>query len=243
MDYNLTENQKDLLRWLVQQAQDDKLPEEFYVVWIMGEGEIDGFSTSEQPQITKGMLDALANADLLLCTPNYKTTSSVSGSKTHPKTTHKEVEINRRCALTGRAFDAVDNDFELPAEASTQVTIGAIIHSMSGGSVQAVGVAQDAEISQVINDPDLLRSQVEALTENLLNEVKASLKVDELAEYAQTVRDLKEQLLAEKPEPSLIRRFVRTAGLLGDIEGTIGLMTRIWPLIQALLLIVAARLG
>jgi hypothetical protein len=101
----------------------------------------------------------------------------------------------------------------------------------------------DAEIAQIVNDPDLLRSQVEALTENLLDEVKGSLRVDELAEYAQTVRDLKEQLVAEKPQLSLIRRLVRTVGLLGDIEGTIGLMTRVWALLHPLLLIAAARLG
>jgi hypothetical protein len=242
MDYNLTENQKELLRWLVQQVCDEKLPEEFYVVWFRDAGKINGYR-GEHPEITKGTLDALANADLLLCTANYKTITSTSGSKDRPRITHREEETNRRCTLTGQAFDAVDKGFELPIGASTQVTIGAIIYSMSGGNVQAVGVAMDAEIAQIVNDPDLLRSQVEALTENLLDEVKGSLRVDELAEYAQTVRDLKEQLVAEKPQLSLIRRLVRTVGLLGDIEGTIGLMTRVWALLHPLLLIAAARLG
>lgn len=242
MGYNLTERQKDLLRWVVQQVRAEKLPEEFYVVWAMEGGLISG-SAGRHPELTKGTLDALANAGLLLCAPNYKTTTSMSGTKTRPRTTHKETETNRRCTITGKAFEAVDSDFHLPAEAGPRVSIGAIIQSMSGGNVQAVGIAHDAEISQVVADPALLRSQVEALAENLLNEASSSLKVDDLAEYAQAVRDLKQEILAEKPEPSLIRRLVRTVGLLGDIEGTIGLMTRVWTLVHPLLLIVAARLG
>ena len=242
MSYNLTEKQKDLLRWVVQQVRDENLPEEFYVVWITDGGQIHDFS-GEHPQITKGTLDALASAELLLCASNYKTTTSVSGSSSHPRTTHREVEMNRRCTVTGRAFDAVDSDFELPAQEGARVTIGAIVHSMSGGTVQAVGIAQDAEISQVVNDPTLLRSQVEALCQNLVNEVGSSLNVDDLVDYAQAVRDLKEQILAANPQPPLIRRLVRTVGLLGDIEGTISLMTRVWTLLHPLLLIAAARLG
>jgi len=242
MEYNLTDKQKDLLRWLVQQARAGNLSEEFHVVWIMDSGEISGFR-GDHPEITKGMLDALHNAELLLCVPNFKTSTSTSG-KSHPKTTYREVEINRRCTITRRAYEAVDSDFELSTiQTGTHITIGAIIQTMSGGNVQAVGIAQDAEISQIVNDADLLRSQIEALTENLLNEVKPALEVDDLAEYAQTIRELKEQLLAQKPDASLIQRLVRTLSLLGDIEGTIGLMTRVWPFLHPLLLIAAARLG
>jgi hypothetical protein len=198
---------------------------------------------AEHPPITEGALDALADAGLLLCTPNYKTTTSASGTPPHQRTTYRQVEMNRRCTVTGRAFDAVDSDFELPPDERARITIGAIVRNMSGGTVQAVGIAQDAYISQVVDDPTLLRSQVEALAENLLSEVKSSLNVDELADYAGAVRDLKEQLLAEGPEPPVIRRLVRTVGLLGDIEGTIGLMTRVWTLLHPLLLIAAARLA
>ena len=204
--------------------------------WLKGAGRIMDFE-GEHPGITTGALDALANARLLLCARRYETTTSKVGS--HVRQT--EGETGRKCTLLGKAFDAVDSGFALPDEATTRITIGAIIQSMSGGNVQAVGIAQDADISQVANDPDLLRSQVEALTENLLDEVKSSLKVDELADYAQAIRDLREQLLAERPQPTLIRHSVRTIGLLGDIEGTIGLMTRVWTFLHPLLLIAAAR--
>jgi hypothetical protein len=241
MGYNLTDKQKDLLRWMVQQVRAGNLPEEFYVVWAMEGGLISGF-VGKHPVITRGALDALANAGLLLCAGNFETTTSVSGSKTRPSTSHRQREMNRRCTITAKAFEAVDSDFELPPQQASQITIGAIVRNMSGGTVQAVGIAQDADISQIVNDPSLLRSHVEALAENLLNEVKPSLNVDELAEYAKALRDLKEELVRKQPEPPVIRRLVRTVGLLGDIEGTVGLMTRVWTLLYPLLLIAAARL-
>ena len=84
---------------------------------------------------------------------------------------------------------------------------------------------------------------MEALTENLLNEVKSALKVDELPEYTQSIEALRDQLLAEKPDPSLIQRLVRTLSFLGDVEGTIRLMTRVLPYLHPLLLIAAAKLS
>jgi hypothetical protein len=252
MSYNLTENQKTLARWIVQQVRDGKLQEDFSVMWtrpeIGGPGSelVHGIIAEcpGHPEITPGLLDALAQAGLLLCKPSYQGTEQVIKGFGGPTTTHREYEINRTCTLRARAYEAVDSDFEpLPVQVDTQVTIGAIIHTMSGGTVQAVGVAQDAYISQIINDPDLLHSQVEALTENLLGEVKPSLGVDELADYTQAVRDLKEQLLKEKPNPSVIQQLARTIGLLGDIEGTIDLITRVWAFLHPLLLIAAAKLG
>jgi hypothetical protein len=230
LSYSLTERQQDLLRWLVGQINEHNLPEEFRVFWEVGGASIGEFK-GQHPEITKGMLDALNNAGLLLCAPEYVT---IPGDR---------LEICRRCTITGAAFKAVEADFESQEELRAQVTIGAIINSMSGGTLQAVGIVQDAEISQVVNDPQLLRSQVEALTENLVNEVKSTLSADELADYSQAVQELREQVLARQPETQSIRRLVRTVGLLGDIEGTIGLMVRVWTLLHPLLLIVAAILG
>jgi hypothetical protein len=253
MRYNLTENQKSLARWVVQQVRDGRLREDFLVIWTQPEiggsdsGLIKGIIAEcpGYPEITPGLLDALDQAGLILCKPHYQGTTEQFVKTVYggPTTTHSEYEINRTCTLRARAYEAVDSDFEsLPAQFDTQVTIGAIINTMSGGTVQAVGIAQDAEISQIINDPDLLRSQVEALTENLLDEVKSSLRGDHLADYAQAVRDLKEQLLKEKPNPSAIQQLVRTIGLLGDIEGSINLIIRVWTFLHPLLLIAEAKL-
>jgi hypothetical protein len=232
MSYNLTDNQKDVARWLVYQISNGDLKEEFQIFWGFGGSSIPGFKGEVHPGMTQGSLDALASAGILICTPDFG--NPMDGHKT---------EVGRRCILLGRAYEAVESDFvSRPDQSVPQVTIGAIIQTMSGGSVQAVGVAQNAEVSQVVSDPELLRSQVEALTENLLNEVKSTLKVGELAEYAQAIQDLREQLLAEEPDPPSIRRLARTVGLLGDIEGTIALVTRVWTFLHLLLLIAAAKL-
>jgi hypothetical protein len=111
--YNLTDDQKELARWLVQQVREENLPEEFHVVWMPNGGEISRFE-GDQPTITKGTLDALAANDLLACAPNYKTETTQSGSKVRPKITSREREINRRCTLTGKIYEAVDSDFAAP---------------------------------------------------------------------------------------------------------------------------------
>ncbi len=235
MGYNLTDQQKKLLKWIVQEVREGNLSEEFSVAWTFGGCVLADYEgdPSNVPKITPALLDALAEAGMILCKPSHKMARS-----------GRLYEASRTCVLKGQAYEAVDTNFEpSPPQSVSQITIGALIHTMSGGNVQAVGVAQNAEISQVIGDPDLMRSQVEALTESLLNEVRSVLGADELVEYAQAVRDLREQLLAEKPDPSLIRKLLRTLGLLGDIEGTLGLMTRVWSLLHPLLLIAAARLG
>ena len=222
--YNLTDAQKELLRKLVRCVREGKLEEPLlpigtqtgYFFQVPGEENI-GFKWT-------GDLDALCDANLMSFRWNRKRT-------------------NRLYGIKQAGYDAVDNDFEVsPSHVGAEFNIGAIINTMSGGSVQAVGVADNAEISQVVNDPALLHSQVETLTERLLDEVKSALAGNELIEYAQTVQSLKEQLLTEEPDPSLLKRLTRTLGLLGDIEGTMGLMVRVWPCLYPLLLIAAERL-
>jgi Protein of unknown function (Hypoth_ymh) len=96
--YNLTESQKNLLRWFVEQVKSGNLSEQFHVVWI---NTPEKFVISElkkkpanSPQITEGALDALVKNELLL--------------------QEKSPPINIRCTLTGRAKEAVDSDFAAP---------------------------------------------------------------------------------------------------------------------------------
>lgn len=112
MSYNLTDNQQPLARWIVQQIRAGELSEEFYVMWLRSEGEITGFS-GEHPAITKGLLDALSAAELIICTPNYRTTTSTSG-KARPRATSRETEIGRRCVVTATAYKAVESNFSAP---------------------------------------------------------------------------------------------------------------------------------
>lgn len=234
MSYNLTENQKDILRWIVTKVRGDELSEEFQVIWVL---ESNGFilngykgDKAELPKISTTTLDALAEAKLIRVIPSYKTTEHGI-----------QKEINRVCSLTGLSYMAVDNNFqELPPQMA-QITIGALIHNMSGGYVQAVGVANEAEISQIANDPELLQTQVKVLFESLTNEVTSELNVNDQPIYFEATQEFQEQLLSENPNHTKIQRLVRVIGFLGDIEGTISLMTRVWSILYPLLLILAYR--
>ncbi|MBN1935452.1 MAG: hypothetical protein JW934_12360 [Anaerolineae bacterium] len=242
MEYNLTDTQRELLRWLVSQVRTGKLSEEFWVVWMFDGGEI-GEWQGEHPKITRGMLDALAEAELVQCVPHYKTISRTVG-KANPRLHTSQSETNRSCIITRRAFDAVDNNFVMPdVSPETQVNIGSIIHNMSGGNVQAVGFAQETEFSQLVNDPELLCSQIDNWIEELVDKVKPDLAAADLVTYIQTAQELKDQIVQDKPNPSMIKRALATLGFLGDIEGSVGLIIRIWPFITTILPVIVARLG
>ena len=101
--YNLTENQKNVLRWLVQQVRDGKLSEEFSVFWDYSGSTIPEYKRAiddTMPDITEGIISALASSNLLFFTPE------LSG--------FNQREIGRRCTLLGKAYEAVDSNFSAP---------------------------------------------------------------------------------------------------------------------------------
>jgi hypothetical protein len=89
----------------------------------------------------------------------------------------------------------------------------------------------------------LLQSQVELLTEKLLDTVKPELGDSQQIQYAENVQELKEQLLAEEPSASVLKQLVGRLAFLADIEGAIALVARAWPYIYPLLVIAAEKLG
>ena len=100
MPYNLTDEQKYLLRELVQEVRAGNLPEEFWVLWVADTpvGKLAEYEGEHAPQVTQGALDALAASDLILSEPHYR----------------QHGESSRRCTLMGNAFAAVDSDFDAP---------------------------------------------------------------------------------------------------------------------------------
>jgi hypothetical protein len=94
--YNLTNSQKDLLRWFVEQVNQGHLSEEFIISWLLQGPSISGYSGSTEkplPEIKKGAIQALQAEGLLQC--------EVLGN-------------DLRCTLTGKAYEAVDNNFNAP---------------------------------------------------------------------------------------------------------------------------------
>ena len=66
------------------------------------------------PAFTKGILDALGVANLLIFTSNYETTTEQFSSYFGPQAKHKQREVNRSCTLTAKAYEAVDSNFSAP---------------------------------------------------------------------------------------------------------------------------------
>jgi hypothetical protein len=218
---DLTEFQKDLLRKIV--ASDDAGKTAQKGVLLINHGSDEYVLWG--PQITLyslSDLEALCDEGLL---------ENISGSS--PK-----------YRIKNSARTAVANDFRIPqAQFGSSLSIGTIIGAINGGNVQTIGSVLNSEVSQVINDPKSLQPYLDELAEKLLSEVKAELPVKEYAKYQEIVQDLKHQLSQEKPAISTVKKLLQSISFLGDVEGTVELMLRVWPLIQPFITIIALKLG
>lgn len=92
--YNLTDTQKERLKWIVSEVRAGKLnEEEIWVIWSM-----QGTSLVEYqghvPEIKNTTLDALEKNGCLICSQKGKN--------------------QYKCALTSRAFEAIDSNFGAP---------------------------------------------------------------------------------------------------------------------------------
>lgn len=114
---------------------------------------------------------------------------------------------------------------------------------MSGGNVQAVGLNNNAEINQIINDPQMLQEKLDIIAEQLIKAVKTELPSKELIEYIQSIDELKKQIQNEKPTPSMLHKLFASISFLGDVESTISLAARVWPYVYPLLLIAAQKIS
>lgn len=219
--YDLTENQKELLRAIVASDDAGKTVEKGLLVINHGGGEYVLWG----PKITLNSLsdlEALCDEGLL---------ENISSSST-PK-----------YRIKNAARNAIVSNFNRPLEQlSSSITIGAIINSVNGGNIQAIGHSDNSEISQIVNDPMLVQSYLDEIAEKLLSEVKAELSVREYAKYQAAVESLKQQLSVEKPSEPAVKKIIQSISFLGDIEGSIGLMLRVWSLIQPFVTIVALKL-
>ena len=170
-----------------------------------------------------GDLDALCDVDLMRC--QYTN----AGDKNY--------------AVKQAGYEAIKNDFTLPEEpATTHFNIGAIVHEMSGGNLQAIGFSDKSEVKQIVNDPQLLSEHVNSLTNQLLEVIKADLSADKLIAYVEATEGLKKEIASEKPSPTKMQHLFNSLAFMGDIEGTISLAARVWPYVYPLLVIAAEKL-
>lgn len=92
--YNLTDTQKELLKWIVSEVRAGKLnEEEIWAIWDAQGTSLVGYR-GHVPEIRKTTLDALEKNGCLTCSQRR--------------------EDQYKCALTSRAFEAIDSNFSAP---------------------------------------------------------------------------------------------------------------------------------
>jgi hypothetical protein len=221
-DYNLTGKQKELLIILVDHVREGKIREPIIPVCEGGGCSIIGIEEKFDRNLI-GDLDILCEVDLL----GFRYNS----------------QGNRIYTIKQAGYDAVENNFVAPDfPAQTQINIGAIVHEVKNGNVQAVGFSSHSEVQQIVNDPLLLKASVEKLTNQLLEAIKSELHAEELVAYIQNLEDLKDQLAADKPSPTKLHKIFGLLSFVGDVEGSLSLVVRVWPYIYPLLVIAAQKI-
>jgi hypothetical protein len=97
--YNLTENQKKLIKWIVQEISNGNLDEEFRITRTQAGLSIAQYrGEGEQPIISDGILDALATEGLIIRSRQSQTLKATID----------------RCTVTGKAYEAVKSNFNAP---------------------------------------------------------------------------------------------------------------------------------
>jgi hypothetical protein len=221
-EYNLTREQKELLKIIVDKVKSGIAREPLIPVSSHSDSSIIGVGNFGRNLL--GDLEILAEMDLL----GFRYNS----------------QGNKIYTVKQSAYNAVENNFRIPeGQASPQINIGAIIREMSGGNVQAAGLNNQSTINQVINDPQLLQEKLDAIAEQLVEVVRTELHSKDLLVYIQSVDELKKQIQSERPTPSVLRKLFANISFVSDVESTISLAARVWPYVYPLLLITSQKLS
>jgi len=70
-----------------------------------------------------------------------------------------------------------------------------------------------------------------------------NLAADVLLPYSRCIEELREEVILSRPSSSKVKQLLRSLAFVGDVEGTISLAARAWPLIYPILVIVAEKIG
>lgn len=136
---------------------------------------------------------------------------------------------------TPRGREAVRRDFARHDAVESPTQTAVTVHGDILGSLQVVGTANNSQISQLVNDPASLAQAVDYLTGRLAEVVREELsESDQYDAYITAMDELKTELLSQNPRGGRLKRLLGVLGLIGDIDGTIGLIAKAWPLLAIL---------
>jgi hypothetical protein len=130
--------------------------------------------------------------------------------------------------LTPKGRRAVLSGFAHEVPSVTQ-QVGAIFEGpISDSNIQAVAQAYQSVVQQSVEEGSA-EGLIEALTDmtdKMVEVAKAHLATEQLAAYAATARDFKEQVRKEEPNPSLVQRLITTLAFFDNLNGTLDLGER-----------------
>ncbi len=104
------------------------------------------------------------------------------------------------------------------------IQAGAIFNGpVTGGNIQAVASAIGSEIQQNIStlSPEELHKEIEQTLEKLLEQVSASLTLQQKASYTQLAAEFQKEITKPQPDASKLHKFLASLGFFSDIGGAI----------------------
>ena len=219
MAINLTIDQKEILRKIVSYRLSGQLSEPIILAECMRGSEIIGIPGEFDPSL-RGHMDILCDEDFL----GFRINSNG----------------RRIYTIKQRAYNAVNNDFKEDDEKfRSQINVGAYIHEMYDGNIQAIGLNNAQTIQETVKNKELLLESLSEIEGRLINSIQDELDRESFEVYKRNIEEIKTQLLDSNTDKRKANNILTTLSFLGDVEGTVGLIARVWPILYPLILIIA----
>lgn len=109
-------------------------------------------------------------------------------------------------------------------QSPTTIQAGAIFNGpVTGGNIQAVASAMGSEIKQNISalSQEELHKEIEQTLEKLLEQVTASLSLQQKAVYTRLAAEFQEEISKPQPDTGKLHKLLAGLGFLSDIGGAI----------------------
>lgn len=218
--YNLTNRQKDVLKKLVDGVENQGWGDTFLDASTHGGGMLIAFPGNQNIPIDR--MDDM----------NVIASTGLMNKEISPRGTSRYI-------MTQAAYDAIERDFVIPEELGVKQNIGVLIYGNVAGPIQGVGYADEANVKQIVNDPENLRLELEKITSLLIDEVKDHLSGSQIVQYSKLVDELKKTFQDKKPNKSKVRNLIGALSLINDTSSTIDLIRKTLPYLGLLLQLAA----
>lgn len=226
--YDITKEQKQLLKLLVKNIKAKKITEPIIPEICSNSYSIEGIDKKFGRNFIWDM-EALGEAGLMEFTYNRYSSQG-----------------NRIFTITRAGYQAVENNFvfAMPEEPETAPdSLEVMLGEINIGKIQAVWFANLSEIHHIVNDKSLLAETLEVLTNQLLEAIEPEISAYKLTSYKRNIRDLKAQITADDPSPSTLQRLFASLSFMESMGDSIVLAEKALPYLYPLLVIANRKIS